>query len=80
MGPLNDEMKKLAVQRQGDIKYPIQWTTLGDYLGFLERKGIAPNVASFVGATTVRQYVLGEKDVDPNPEQLQQMRGLVSGP
>lgn len=77
MGPLNDEMKKLAVQRQGDIKYPIQWTTLGEYLGFLERKGIAPNVASFVGATTVRQYVLGEKDVDPNPQQLQQMRGLV---
>jgi N-acyl-D-amino-acid deacylase len=77
MGPLSDEMKTLAVQRQGDIKYPIQWTTLGEYLGFLERKGIAPNVASFVGATTVRQNVLGERDVDPNPEQLQQMRGLV---
>ena len=77
MGPLNDEMKKLAVQRQGDIKYPIEWTTLGEYLGFLERKGIAPNVASFVGATTVRQHVLGEGDVDPNPEQLQRMRALV---
>jgi N-acyl-D-amino-acid deacylase len=77
MGPLNDEMKKLAVQRQGDIKYPIQWTTLGEYLSFLERKGIAPNVASFVGATTVRQNVLGEKDVDPNPEQLKRMRDLV---
>jgi N-acyl-D-amino-acid deacylase len=74
MGPLSDEMKTLAVQRQGDIKYPIQWTTLGEYLGFLERKGIAPNVASFVGATTVRQNVLGEKDVDPNPDQL---RGIV---
>ena len=61
MGPLNAEMKTLAVQRQGDIKYPIQWTTLGEYLGFLERKGIAPNVASFVGATTVRQHELGEK-------------------
>jgi N-acyl-D-amino-acid deacylase len=77
MGPLSDEMKTLAVQRQGDIKYPIQWTTLGEYLGFLERKGIAPNVASFVGATTVRQNVLGEKDVDPNPDQLRRMRGLV---
>ena len=77
MGPLSDEMKTLAVQRQGDIKYPIQWTTLGEYLGFLERKGIAPNVASFVGATTVRQIVLGEKDIDPNPDQLRRMRGLV---
>ena len=77
MGPLSDEMKKLAVQRQGDIKYPIEWTTLGEYLGFLERKGIAPNVASFIGATTVRQHVLGEGDVDPNPEQLQRMRALV---
>jgi len=77
MGPLSDEMKTLAVQRQGDIKYPIQWTTLGEYLGFLERKGITPNVASFVGATTVRQNVLGEKDIDPNPDQLRRMRGLV---
>lgn len=77
MGPLNNEMKKLAVQRQGDIKYPIQWTTLGEYLGYLERKGIALNVASFVGATTVRQNVLGEKDVDPNPEQLRRMGALV---
>ena len=77
MGPLSEDMKKLAVQRQGDIKYPIEWTTLGEYLGFLERKGIAPNVASFVGATTVRQHVLGEGDVDPNPEQLQRMRALV---
>ena len=77
MGPLSDEMKTLAVQRQGEIKYPIQWTTLGEYLGFLERKGIAPNVASFVGATTIRQNVLGEKDIDPNPDQLRRMRGLV---
>lgn len=77
MGPLNENMKKLAVQRQGDIKYPIQWTTLGDYLGFLERKGVAVNVASFVGATTVRQNILGEKDVDPTDEQLSRMRALV---
>ena len=77
MGPLNDEMKKLSVQRQGDIKYPIEWTTLGEYLGYLEKKGIALNVASFVGATTVRQHELGERDVDPNAEQLQRMRALV---
>ena len=77
MGPLNDEMKKLAVQRQGDIKYPIEWTTLGEYLNYIEKKGTALNVASFVGATTVRQHELGERDVDPNSEQLQRMRALV---
>ena len=54
MGPLNPEMKRLAVERQGDIRYPIAWTTLGEYLEHLERRGVAPNVASFVGAATVR--------------------------
>jgi N-acyl-D-amino-acid deacylase len=77
MGPLNDRMKKLAVERQGDIKYSIDWTTLGEYLSLLERRGTSMNVASFVGATTVRQHELGEADVDPNPEQLQRMRLLV---
>ena len=77
MGPLNPEMKRLAVKRQGDIKYPIQWTTLGQYLEFLQRKGVTPNVASFVGATTVRVHELGEKDVDPTPAQLARMRALV---
>ena len=77
MGPLNDRMKQLALQRQGDIRYPIQWTTLGDYLGHLESKGTAVNIASFVGATTVRQHELGERDIDPNTEQLGRMRALV---
>jgi N-acyl-D-amino-acid deacylase len=77
MGPLNPTMKKLAVQRQGDIKYPIRWTTLGDYLSYLQRKGTALNVASFVGATTVRQYELGERDIPPTPVQLKRMRRLV---
>jgi N-acyl-D-amino-acid deacylase len=77
MGPLNDEMKKLAVERQGDFKYPIEWTTLGDYLGLLEKRGTTMNVASFVGATTVRQHELGEADIDPTPEQLTRMRALV---
>ena len=77
MGPLNDEMKALSVKQQGDIKYPIEWTTLGDYLNFLERKGTSLNIASFVGATTVRQHELGEGDVDPNPAQLDRMRALV---
>ena len=77
MGPLNDKMKKLGVERQGDFKYPIEWTTLGDYLGLLEKRGTAMNVASFVGATTVRQHELGEADIDPTPEQLDRMRALV---
>ena len=77
MGPWNPQMKQLAVKRQGDIKYPIRWTTLAQYLEYLERKGITPNVASFVGATTVRVHELGEKDVDPTPAQLNRMRALV---
>lgn len=76
-GPLNPQMKKLAVERQGDIKYPITWTTLGEYLDFLTKKGVSTNVASFVGAATVRENVLGEDDVDPTPAQLAEMRRIV---
>ena len=79
MGPFTPEMKRLEVKRQGDIKYPITWTTLGQYLQFLQRRGVTPNVTSFVGATTVRVHELGEKDVDPTPAQLQRMRALVRG-
>lgn len=77
MGPWNAEMKRNEVKRQGDIKYPIRWTTLGQYLEYLQRKGITPNIASFIGATTVRIHELGEGDVDPNRQQLARMRALV---
>ena len=77
MGPLTPEMKRLELKRQGDIKYPIRWTTLGQYLEYMQKKGVTPNLASFVGATTVRVHELGEKDVDPTPAQLQRMRALV---
>ncbi len=77
MGPLNAEMKAHESKRQGDIKYPITWTTLDEYLTFLEKKGVSLNVASFVGAATVRIHELGEGDVDPTPEQLARMRALV---
>ncbi len=77
MGPLTPEMKERARERQGDIHYPIDWSTLGEYLQHLERRGISPNVASFVGAGTVRTNVLGERDVQPTAEQLAQMRTLV---
>jgi N-acyl-D-amino-acid deacylase len=77
MGPLNPEMKRLLVERQTDIKYPVTWTTLGEYLETVEHRGIGPNVAAFVGAPTVRTYVLGERDVDPTPKQLEDMKVLV---
>ena len=77
MGPLNPAMKAQETQRQGDLKFPIEWTSLGDYLGYLERRGVSTNVASFVGAATVRVHELGEGDVDPTPAQLTRMRALV---
>ena len=77
MGPWNPEMKQREKQRQGDIRYPVTWTTLGDYLDFLEAHGVSTNVASFVGATTVRAHVLGHQDRPPTSDELQQMRELV---
>lgn len=77
MGPLNARMKEEALRSQGDLRYPVEWDTLGGYLEFLERRGVTPNIASFVGATTVRIHVLGEEDVEPDPGQLEQMRALV---
>jgi N-acyl-D-amino-acid deacylase len=77
MGPLNPKMKQDMASHQGDIHYDVDWTTLGEYLDKLQHKGIAPNVASFVGAGTIRTYVLGEDNVEPTPAQLQQMRDLV---
>jgi N-acyl-D-amino-acid deacylase len=77
MGPLNDAMKKETVEQQGDIKYPVTWTTLGEYLDQVVARGIAPNVASFVGATTVRIHEVGYADRPPTPEELGRMRKLV---
>lgn len=77
MGPYSPEMKATELKHQGDIKYPIDWTTLDQYLTGLEQRGISLNVASFVGAATVRIHELGEDDVDPTPEQLARMRALV---
>ncbi len=77
MGPLSPSMKALAAKRQGDIKYPVTWNTLGEYLEMLEKRGISPNIASFVGAGTVRENLLGEADVQPNSAQLAAMQALV---
>ncbi len=77
MGPLNDAMKAEMIRRQTDIRYDIEWTTLGEYLEYLERRGVSPNVASFIGSATPRRYVIGHEDREPTPEELDQMRTLV---
>ena len=77
MGPLNDAIKKRMIADQADIKYDITWNTLAEYLRHLEHRGVSANVASFLGATTVREYVIGLGDKQPTPEQLEQMRTLV---
>jgi len=77
MGPLNDAMKADMARSQGDIRYDVEWTTLAEYLEFLEARGISNNVASFIGAATPRKYVIGYDDREPTPEELDQMRALV---
>lgn len=77
MGPLSPEMARRMAERQGDLKFDVTWTSLGQYLDQLQQRGIAPNVASFVGEGEVRVNVLGESDVAPSPDQLLAMRGLV---
>ncbi|MFY9558160.1 MAG: D-aminoacylase [Blastocatellia bacterium] len=77
MGPLSDEMKRSRVRIQGDLRFEIPWTTLAEYLAYLQKNGIAQNVASFVSATTVREHVIGLEDKPPTPDQLDRMRELV---
>lgn len=77
MGPLNADMKKRMLAGQGDFKFEIPWTTLAEYLTYMEKRGVTPNVASFIGAGTVRTYVIGLEDKKATPEQLQQMREVV---
>ena len=77
MGPLTDEMKKRRRDQQGDIRYEIAWTTLAEYLAYLEKRGVSQNFASFIGAPTIREYVIGLDDKPPTPGQLDKMRELV---
>jgi len=77
MGPLNGSMKDREQKSQGDIKYKIEWNTLGEYLNFLEKKGVSCNVASFIGATSVRDYVIGEDNREPSAAELDSMKMLV---
>ncbi|HEX9730182.1 MAG TPA: D-aminoacylase [Gemmatimonadales bacterium] len=77
MGPLNEAMRQEELDQQGDIKFDIPWTTLGEYLDHLVARGITPNVASFVGATTVRIHEIGYDNRPPTPDELDRMRALV---
>src|SRR6201984_1830596 len=77
MGPVNDRVREHKIREQTDIKYDITWNTLSEYLQYLEKRGVSCNVASFIGATTIREYVIGFEDKQPTPEQLEQMRELV---
>jgi len=77
MGPLNEKMKKEMLEQQGDIKFDIKWSTLAEYLDYLVQRGISPNVASFIGATTVRIHEIGYEDRPPTPAELERMRALV---
>ena len=77
MGPLNEAMKAEMLAYQSDIRYDVEWTTLAEYLEFLEQRGISPNVASFIGAATPRKYVIGHDDRPPTPAELEQMRTIV---
>jgi N-acyl-D-amino-acid deacylase len=77
MGPLNDAMKQDMRDRQGDIKYDIAWTTLGEYMQYIEKRGVSPNVASFIGAATPRIHVIGYDDRPPTDDELEEMRELV---
>ena len=76
-GPLNQEMKVDLMKKQGDIQYEIPWNTLGEYLQFLEKKGVSTNIASFIGATTLRINAVGYEDREPNPKELKLMTDLV---
>lgn len=77
MGPLNEEMQQDMQNSQGDIKYDVEWTTLGEYLEFLEKRGVSTNIASFVGAATLRIYAVGYDDRAPSVSELDTMKFLL---
>jgi N-acyl-D-amino-acid deacylase len=77
MGPVNDRVRDYMLKQQTDIKYDITWKTLAEYLQYLEKRGVSCNVASFIGATTIRENVIGFENKEPTPEQLDRMRELV---
>ncbi len=80
MGPLNEEMRELgpgSYMAQGDIEYEVEWNTLGEYLEYLEKRGVSCNIASFVGSSTLRMYTMGYENRPPTPEELEEMKFLI---
>ncbi len=77
MGPVNDRVRQYMLKQQTDIKYDIPWNTLVEYLQYLEKRGVSCNIASFIGATTIRENVIGFEDKQPTPQQMDEMRELV---
>jgi N-acyl-D-aspartate/D-glutamate deacylase len=77
LGPVNETMRREQIEQQGDIKYDIAWTTLAEALDTIAARGISPNIASFVGAATVRIHELAHEDRRPTPDELRRMRALV---
>ncbi len=77
MGPLNPQMKEAIAKDQGDIKYPVEWTTLDEYLRFLVSRKISCNVASFVGPETLRIHEIGHEDRAPTAAELARMQALT---
>ena len=77
LGPLNAEIRAATLAQQGDLAHPLDWTTLGEGLDVLARRGVSPNVASFVGAATIREHELGYVNRPPTPEELARMQELV---
>lgn len=77
LGPVNDTMRREQIEQQGDIRYDISWTTLAEALDTIAARGISPNIASFVGAATVRIHELAHEDRRPTPAELGRMRALI---
>ena len=77
LGPMTPEMRAANLAQQGDLKHPLDWTTLGEGLDVLVKRGVSPNIASFVGAATIREHELGYVDRAPSAEQLKHMQELV---
>src|SRR5258706_10193965 len=77
MGPLSASMKQSDLLPTGDIRYDVEWTTLGEYLEYMVRRGVSPNIASFVGSSTLRIHAIGYEDRLPTLAELDSMRGLT---
>jgi len=77
MGPVNETVREEMRSMWKEYNIPYDWKTLADYLKFVEKQGTSVNIASFVGATTVRLYVIGNEDRLATPEEMKQMKELV---